>query len=82
MYPLVSREIQIGTKSDGPGEMAHWLRKVTAPSEDQESIPDTLITAENHLEGQSRGSNALFWPPWALYTHGAQTYMQVKHSYT
>ena len=27
----------------------------------------------------SKGSDALFWLPWALYTHGAQTYMQAKH---
>jgi hypothetical protein len=25
-----------------------------------------------------RDSNALFWPPWALHTYGAHTYMYAK----
>jgi hypothetical protein len=30
----------------------------------------------------SRGSDALLWPLRVLHSHGTQTYMQAKHSYT
>lgn len=31
-----------------------------------------------HMVLWSRGSNALFWPPHALHSHGAQAYMQTS----
>lgn len=32
-----------------------------------------------NCNSKSRASNAIFWPPHALHTHGAQAYMKKTH---
>jgi hypothetical protein len=50
--------------------MAQWLRVLAVHAEGPNSVPSIhtgqLTTAYN---SSSRGSNALFWPLWALYPH-------------
>lgn len=39
-------------------------------------------STELSVNCSSKGSNALFWTPYALHTSDTQTYMETKHSYT
>lgn len=63
--------------------MARQLRaRMMALAEDPDLLPGThsWLTAASNFS--SRGSSALFWPPWALHTHGALRNVQAKHSHT
>lgn len=39
-----------------------------------------LATMPSELELQFLTSGVLFWPPWTLHSHVAQTYAQAKHA--
>lgn len=43
--------------------------------------PSTHIASHTICNSGARGYD-VFWSPWALYTCGAQTHIQVEHSYT
>jgi hypothetical protein len=55
--------------------MAQWLRALACRHNVTEGLGSVLSThtvAHKHLESSSRGSDILFWPPWALYACGVQ----------
>lgn len=62
--------------------MVQRLRTLAVLAEDPGSVPSTYMVDGNHRNSSSRESSALFWPPLALHTHGAQTFIQVQHVYT
>lgn len=39
------------------------------------------MIAHRHLELLPWGSNALYWPSWALHSYNVQTYRQITHIY-
>lgn len=53
-----------------------------ALAEAQGWVPSIHMEAHNLCNSRSRGSHSLFYPPWALPTHGIDTYMEVNtHTY-
>lgn len=56
--------------------MARQLGALTVLREDQGWMPRTPQRLATVCNSSSGGSDALFWPPWALYICGAQTYIQ------
>jgi hypothetical protein len=61
------------------GEMAQQLIALVALLHVPGSIPITRMEAHNL---QFQETHTLFWPPRVLHAHSAQTYIQVKQSYT
>ena len=51
------------TKTSGAGEMVQWLRALVILPEDMGLSPTVVH------KSSSRGSDNLFWPPWAWDTH-------------
>lgn len=62
----------------GSGEMAWWSRAQFVLPEYLASIPSTHMVAYSHNNSGLRGTDALFWPSWALHTEGTQTYIVGK----
>lgn len=48
-------------------QMAQQVGALAVLAEDACSVPSIHIAAPDHLDRQSQGSNALFWPMWALH---------------
>ena len=61
--------------------MARQLGALTVLLEDLGWIPGTSQKLTTVCNSSSRGSDALFWPPWALHTCGAQTYIQAGKTF-
>lgn len=59
-----------------------WTDALCAPPEDPGSILRTHMWLTTLYNSSPRRSETFFWPPVAVYTHGAQTYVQAKHRYT
>ena len=69
--------------SNGAGEMAQWLRALTALPEDRVLfLAPTRCGLPIALILQSRGTDTLFWTPWILNTHGVEKCTQVKYPHT
>lgn len=66
-------------KVNETGELIRWLRAASA--KDPDSILNTQIVTNNHLESSSSGSDARFCLSWTPDTHSAQTCVQTKHPY-
>ena len=64
------------------GGMALWLRALSSLTKDPGLISSTHRATQVHLLPSFRGSDTLFWSPWAFSVCGTQTYIQAKHSYT
>ena len=64
------------------GKMAQQLRVLAALAEDLGSISITSMEFTIFCMSCFKECNALFWPLWALRTHGAQICMQANHRYT
>lgn len=63
--------------------MAWQSEALTVLLKDLGWIPGTPQRPIAVCNSISRGSDALFWPPWALYIYGTQICVQAgRHSYT
>lgn len=62
--------------------VSQQLRALAALAEDPDLVSSTHMTAQNQLQGISRGSDALFWPLMALHTCDAQTFMKANYLYS
>jgi len=49
----------------GAGEMTQWLRALPDVLGDWSLMPSTTMVAHSICDSGPRGSDALFWPPWA-----------------
>lgn len=61
------------------GKMAKWLQALAAFPGSLSFVPTHTWLFKTICNFSSRGSNILFYPPWAPYT---QTYMQARHPHT
>ena len=61
------------------GDMAQWLRAMAALAKELGLIPSMPMVAHNHLQLQSQGSSALFWPSWALHIHATKIHAGKTH---
>lgn len=61
------------------GKMAKWLQTLAAFPGNLSFVPIHTWLFKTICNFSSRGSNILFYPPWAPYT---QTYMQARHPHT
>lgn len=53
-----------------------------ALAEAQGGVPSIHMATHSLCNSRSRGSHSFFWPPWALPTHGTDTYMEANtHTY-
>lgn len=53
--------------------MAEWFRLLASFLKNQSSILSTHMLPSNCPQLTLREPGTFFWPPWALYTRGAQT---------
>ena len=62
--------------------MVHGLRELAALAEDWVWFPEDWVwfPAPPSSLTRAKGSDALFWPLWALHACGELTYTQAKHS--
>lgn len=61
------------------GKMAKWLQTLAAFPGNLSFVPIHTWLFKTICNFSSRGSNILFYPPWAPYI---QTYMQARHPHT
>ena len=56
------------------------LQALDALPEDLGLVPSTQRASATACNSISRGSNALFWLPWALHAYGTHSYMQALNT--
>jgi|UPI00001F6C88 hypothetical protein len=61
--------------------MVHRLKELAALVEELGLVPSTTKQQLAPIT-RAKGSDALFWPLWALHACGELTYMQARHSHT
>ena len=72
---LCKSKRSLGAKT---AKTAQQVKALAAVAEDLSEFPAPTWQFTSVCNANSRGSNGLFWPPWALHVHYAQTYMQAN----